>query len=58
MISLRLFGSVIYAWLISAIVVILIGEIVENKKRYVYVMGELVVRYYIYRSEFFLLPTY
>ena len=31
MIALRLFGSVIYAWLISAIVVILIGEIVENK---------------------------
>ena len=31
MITLRLFGSVIYAWLISAIVVILIGEIVENK---------------------------
>ena len=27
MIALRLFGSVIYAWLISAIVVILIGEI-------------------------------
>ena len=31
MILLKLFGSVIYAWLISAIVVILIGEIVENK---------------------------
>ena len=31
MIALRLFGSVIYAWLISAIVVILIGELVENK---------------------------
>ena len=31
MIALRLFGSVIYAWLISVIVVILIGEIVENK---------------------------
>ena len=31
MILLRLFGSLIYAWLISAIVVILIGEIVENK---------------------------
>ena len=31
MILLKLFGSVIYAWLISVIVVILIGEIVENK---------------------------
>ena len=31
MIVLRLFGSVIYAWLISVIGVILIGEIVENK---------------------------
>ena len=31
MIALKLFGSVIYAWLISVIVVILIGEIVENK---------------------------
>ena len=35
---------------------VVVVEIVENKKRYVYVMGELVVRYYIYRSEFFLLP--
>ena len=31
MIVLRLFGSVIYAWLISVIGVIFMGEIVENK---------------------------
>ena len=31
MIALRLFGSVIYAWLISVIGVIFMGEIVENK---------------------------
>lgn len=31
MIILRLFGSVICAWLISVIGVIFIGEIVENK---------------------------
>ena len=31
MIILRLFGSVIYAWLISVIGVIYLGEIVENK---------------------------
>ena len=31
MIILRLFGSVIYAWLISVIGVIYMGEIVENK---------------------------
>ena len=35
--------------------VVVVEIVVENKKRYVYVMGELVVRYYIYRSEFFLL---
>ena len=31
MIALRLFASVIYAWLISVIGVIFVGEIVENK---------------------------
>lgn len=31
MIALRLFASVIYAWLISVIGVIFMGEIVENK---------------------------
>ena len=31
MIALRLFGSVICAWLISVIGVIFVGEIVENK---------------------------
>ena len=31
MIALRLFGSVICAWLISVIGVIFMGEIVENK---------------------------
>ena len=31
MIALRLFASVIYAWLISVIGIIFVGEIVENK---------------------------